>query len=406
VKLVGRVPVEPLDDERWTNIERRIVAGAADAAGTHHRESRFSFARLVAATAVVAIGAGLVGWKLHAPGAPAHVAEAPLRVQTDAVASTIDIGDAKITSDPSTRFEVTRPDGGVLVSMTRGKVDLQVGKRGDRPPLVVHAGDTDVVVVGTQFSVDFGDGSGHVDVRVTEGVVKVVRQQREDRVAAGEAWLTEKGKLTIAEVAKLDQLAAVDRKDTEIRIPTDGPDIGLHDRVAKVPDARIPTTTVHPDDHDSPRPTVRPDHIRRPTIDPPTDPRVDLKTDIRRQGVLPAMQLGTLDATHAVAKLREIASFKRGPEASLALYSIAVLQHLKLGRDSDALATLDMYRRRFSPKDDASKKEYNAALWLRVRISCLRQIDDQCRQAAFTYAHEEPGTPAGRVAERLSITSD
>ena len=28
MKLVGRIPVEPLDDERLTNLERRIVLGA------------------------------------------------------------------------------------------------------------------------------------------------------------------------------------------------------------------------------------------------------------------------------------------------------------------------------------------------------------------------------------------
>ena len=34
MKLVGRIPVEPLDDERLTNIERRIVVGVVgDARG-------------------------------------------------------------------------------------------------------------------------------------------------------------------------------------------------------------------------------------------------------------------------------------------------------------------------------------------------------------------------------------
>src|SRR5439155_874953 len=75
----------------------------------------------------------------------------------------------------------------------RGKIELEVARRDARPPLTVRAGDTDVIVVGTHFTVDYGDGRGEVDVRVRDGVVRVIHQQQETRVAAGQAWRTRGG---------------------------------------------------------------------------------------------------------------------------------------------------------------------------------------------------------------------
>jgi hypothetical protein len=71
---------------------------------------------------------------------------------------------------------------------------------------------------------------------------------------------------------------------------------------------------------------------------------------------------------------------------------------LKLGRNGDALQTLDAYVRRF-----VGGKEYKAALWLRVRILCVKTVDDRCRQAAYTYLHQATDTPAARVAEALTL---
>jgi len=237
MKLVGRVPVEPLDDERLTNIERRIVAGATDAMA-NHREARFSPSfGFAAATVVVVLGAGLVGWKLRGGSTEQLADTSPLHVQTDALATTLDIGDARITSDPSTTFDVTRPDGGVLIQMAKGKVALEVGKRGNRAPLVVRAGDTDVEVVGTQFSVDFGDGTGAVDVKVTEGVVKVKQKSAAEpqRVAAGDEWKLDNS-------GEAHFIAGGTIAATVIVVPPIAKDVGLHDRVAQVPSSRIPTT--------------------------------------------------------------------------------------------------------------------------------------------------------------------
>ncbi|HMG23925.1 MAG TPA: FecR domain-containing protein, partial [Kofleriaceae bacterium] len=182
MKLAGRIAVEPLDEERLTNIERRVVAGAVDAAIRGElRAPRWRLGGAVAAVAIAAAGA--IGWALHtAPAGEPIAAADPAAVQVQTAGpsgpgrAVLDIGDARIESDPDTAFAVTRPGAGVLIAMARGKLGLEVAKRGDRPPLIVRAGDTDVVVIGTRFSVDYGDGHGEVDVRVTEGVVRVVHQ--------------------------------------------------------------------------------------------------------------------------------------------------------------------------------------------------------------------------------------
>ena len=406
MKLFGRVPVQPLSDERWTNIERKIVAGAADAmAAGRPRESRWGTFAFAAVTVVLVAGAGFVGWKLRGPGEQPVVAEAaPLTIDSDAKATAIDIGDARITSELGTRFTVTRPGTGVVIAMDHGKVGLEVGKRGNREPLIVRAGETDVVVVGTQFTVDF-DGHDNVDVRVTEGVVKVVRKGAEARVAAGQAWQTTRGTIALADAGPSGRplIADADAKpDDEIEIPT-GPrkDIALHDRTAKVPDARIPTTGVTGGNE---KPVGKPEVIQPPA--PPVTPHAALRQDVltrlrKAQPILPAIRVGNLTDAATIPVLRE-QSLKTGPEASAAMYSIAVLQATRLGRSGDAIATLDAYVRRFR-----GGTEYNAALWLRVVIKCRQAIDDHCRQAAFTYAHESPGTKEGELASVLStMTSE
>lgn len=402
MKLVGRVPVQPLSDERWTNIERKVVAGAADAMAAGHRESRWGVFAFAAVTIVLVAGAGLVGWKLRGGSEQPSVAEAPLTIESGDK-TTIDIGDAKIASELGTKYTVMRPGSGVVIAMQRGKVGLEVGKRGDRDPLIVRAGDTDVIVVGTQFSVDF-DGHDNVDVRVTEGVVKVLRAQKHDFVAAGQAWQSTRGVIALADAGPTGgplAMAPSTEPKADVVIPTDGKEIALRDRVAKVPDVKV-----------SPNPQPNPDkrvgapEVTRP-LPPPMTPHAQLAQSVKTRltlsfrGIKPAVELGNVTPAASIANLRE-QSLKTGPEASAAFYTIAVLQATKLGRTGDAITTLDAYVRRFR-----GGAEYKAALWLRVVIKCQQAIDDHCRQAAFTYSHEDPGSSQGELASVLStMTSE
>lgn len=405
MKLVGRIPVEPLDDERLTNIERRIVTGAADAAARSVRPARGNLALGLALIALFIVGAGVAGWKLRGPGAPAGVvATAPIEVHTEAARSSLAIGDATVTSDPETAFVVTRPGTGVLIEMTGGRVELEVGKRGDRAPLVVRAGDTDVVVIGTRFSVDYHDGQ--VSVRVTEGVVKVVRQQQEVRVAAGQAWQTKQGVVALAalpdrEVATIpaDKVASA---EAEINMG-EAPEV-LHDRVAKVPDIRTPTSGqsdrgAGASGSGAPAKPSKADQQSRLGPDA-SDPKGDLKTLVRAQAVFPALDVGEPDALKAIAIYQRHMREKQGEDHLYAFYSMAVVQSMKLGRASDALSTIERFMRR-AP---VSSQYYLHGLWLKVRIHCVRAIDDSCRQAAEQYRRRDPDSKAAAVAERITLS--
>ena len=85
---------------------------------------------------------------------------------------------------------------------------------------------------------------------------------------------------------------------------------------------------------------------------------------------------GHVDAASEIAKLKKVAYSPTtlGPEASQALYQIAVLLYRPLGQDAEALRTLDVYTRRFN-----GGKELHAAMWLRVRIECSHAFDESCR---------------------------
>lgn len=410
--LKGRIPVEPLDDERMTNIERRIVAGAADAAASAApvRAPRFGLATAFALAAVVAIGAGFAGWSLRGDGGPKTIVAAdPVRVDTKGERTLLDIGDARIESDPLTDFTVTRPDGGVLITMKRGKVELSVDKRGNRAPLVVAAGDTRVIVVGTRFSVDYGDGTGGVDVRVFEGVVKVERQQQEMRVAAGEAWTMKRGKIALAELPEAPKPPATQvavktiddepRTDDKIEIDTTTPDV-LRDRQSSVPDAKQSTAPKQEPIKKHVGPEVTRDQAKS-SGSGGGSAAMDLMQLVKAQTLLAPMDLGVTPA-ESIAKYRDIAVKETGREAALAFYSIAYQQAMKLGRTGDALQTLDQYVRRFS--GTVYKDTYHAALWLRVRILCMKGVDDRCRQAAYTHMHQATGTPAAKVSELLTLS--
>ncbi|MDQ3336193.1 MAG: FecR domain-containing protein [Myxococcota bacterium] len=426
--LKGRIPVEPLDDERLTNIERRIVAGAADAAASGAssplRAPRFGWAMALAVTAVVAIGFGFAGWQLRGDGSRTVVAAEPVRVNTTGERSMLDIGDARIESDLLTDFTVTRPDGGVLITMKRGKVELLVGKRGNRAPLVVAAGDTRVIVVGTRFSVDYGDGTGDVDVRVTEGVVKVERHQQEVRVAAGQAWTTKRGVIALADLPEKSVQVAIangkhrgsetvdgatigapEKQDDQIEIDTNTPGV-LRDRTQTVPDAKLPAVNANngsANNGSAGKKLGGPEVTRQQASGGPGagSASMDLHALVRSQAVLAPLDLG-VKPTETIALYRKITVDEKGEKAALAMYSIAAQQHLKLGRNGDALSTLDQYVRRFAGTQ--YKETYHAALWLRVRILCAKTVDDRCRQAAYTYLHQAAGTPAAKVAEALTLS--
>jgi hypothetical protein len=404
--LHNRIPVEPLDEERLTNIERRLVVGVSELAAHPARGSRRYLAFAGAAFAVAA--AAVLGWKLRGNAAPIvqpqvaeHFAVDTALPASGFAISTIELDGATISygdTGATTAFEVARSDGRVVVDMKHGTLDLAVQHVPGRV-LVIRAGDTEIEDIGTKFSVAY-DGKASVDVRVTEGEVKVSRHQQDVRVAAGKAWTSDGGLVALADLVKPAPAPVV-------QAPTPAPPIvaitapqpAMRDHQAAVPAVATPAHPVHvqkPDEHHEPI-------VRAPTTQQAiqnADPYVELRTAIRKQPIAFDPKIdGKADAANEIAKLKKIAYSPTtlGPEAAQATYQIAVLLHRPLGQDAEALHTLDMYRRRF-----ASGKEMSAALWLRVRIQCGHTIDEDCRRAAYSYQHEVTTGEAAEVAIRIT----
>src|SRR5687767_5051508 len=101
MKLVGKVPVEPLDDERLTNIERRLVVHVSEMKQQPMRAPRRMLA--FAGVAMAVLVAGFVGWKLRGDGTPVVAPSDP--EQLAMTAGALDLGGAEITGKD---FTVTR----------------------------------------------------------------------------------------------------------------------------------------------------------------------------------------------------------------------------------------------------------------------------------------------------------
>lgn len=372
--LRDRIQVPPLDDERLTNIERRLVVGVSELAHQRAPVARrglgFAAAGLVACAA-----AALIGWKLHAvpatePPAPEHFAVVD--------GSKISVDGATLGGTAS--YEVTRDPRRLVVDMKRGSLELAVVHDPQRT-LVIRAADTEIEDVGTHFRVDF-DGASAVQVRVTEGEVKVTRHAQVVRVAAGNGWTTDRGLLALAEL------------DPVVAVAEPAP---VASTVAVEP-APAPAPIAKPAIHRAPRVLAAPT-VPTP-IAVPADPYVELRTAIRKVPLelAPAID-GRADAANEIAKLKKVAYSPTtlGSEASLALYQIAVLLYRPLGQDAEALRTLDMFQRRFH-----GGKELRAAMWLRVRIECGHTFDEACRRAAYSYQHDVTSGEATEVAIRIT----
>jgi hypothetical protein len=386
-KLQPRILVEQLAEERLTNIERRIVIGASERApaGVPRRGVAF-----VAGSLLAVATAALIGWRLHTAPAVAPVGVEP---QHFAVADGSKIAVDGTTVGGMASYAVTRTPGRVEILLQRGELELAV-VHDPRRALVIHAGETEIEDIGTKFRVDF-DGASALVVRVTEGEVQVTRRGQVARVSAGHAWTTAGGLVALAvlDAPRPTSVASTDPATPPVIARQVAPQVAPH--VTTMPELahhepvvrHLAVVATHVEPH--PMPAVA-------TV----DPYVELRTAIRSVPLELAPSIdGHADAATAVAKLKKIAYSPTtlGPEASAATYQIAVLLYRPLGQESEALNTLEMYRRRFS-----GGKEMHAAQWLRVRIECGHAVDEACRRAAYSYQHEVPSGLASDVAIRIT----
>ncbi len=384
-RLRDRVPVEALDDERLSRIERGVISALPARPGAR-APWRGAAPWLAAAVAAAVAAVALVGlWRRGDGGAP--LAARPTTIVAGAAGATIDLGDAVIVAGGGATFSVARPDGGVDIALTRGKLELDVAPRRGRPPLVVHADDVAVVVVGTRFAVERGD---EVAVTVTEGLVRVERGGTTDMVAAGQAW-SQRARVAAGPAAP----AAPAEGDVPVVATTagDGAATGaeidvdvLRDRAAAVPPA--PTR----DGGEGEARDRRGDARERRRDPAATD---DRRPSGRQAGA--AVELDPLAELAADLAAQPLAA--AGAGASGELYGKA-LAEFRRGRAREAGRLLDAYRVRFP-----SGSEREAVAWLRVRIACAGGIADGCRKAANAYlgAHDDGGRRAG-IARRITAT--
>jgi hypothetical protein len=348
MKLKGRIPVEQLEDERLTNIERKLVVAVSDMAHEPSRASSWSRRGLAVASFAMAVAiAGVVGWKLRTPAA---------------------------TQAPVTHAS-TRTD----LAMSKGTLELDV-KHDPNRLLVVHAGDTDIEDVGTKFSVDY-DGAGHVEVRVTEGEVKVKRGGQEFDVTVNNAWSTETGVVTIAQLDSATTVVAhndieIDPTGATIDTPkgngaSNGSDAAKGSEAAKGSDAIAKGS-----DAGSASGSASGKH-----------------------------KAGTTNIKKAILAVDQLRTATSDADKSSIMYSIAVQQHLQKDDAAARHSIKGIINGR--TKDEA----YRDAMWLQVRISCMRWLEkpndegdrEKCRVAAKSYTKNIPSGVGAGIADKILV---
>jgi TolA-binding protein len=126
--------------------------------------------------------------------APAVLADAKLETKSDELSVTLADGSQVELGAHSAVQVHGRQSSSVSLALARGQVTCDVTHRAGRK-FSVRAGDVEVRVVGTKFSVKASAGpSPRVEVAVLRGVVEIESQRRPGivaRVAAGQVWVQE-----------------------------------------------------------------------------------------------------------------------------------------------------------------------------------------------------------------------
>ena len=382
MNLQGKVPVEQLDDERLTNIERRLVVAVSDMRVPAERAPRrvLAFAGMAMALAI----AGIVGWKLRGTPAIEPTVEVPQRlaINTDTT-HTVTLDDAVLTSGPASDLVVERTRGRVVIQMTRGTIDMQVTHDPSRV-LIVRAGDIEIEDIGTRFSVEY-DGKAHVEVRVTEGDVKVKRAGQHTDVAAGFAWTADRGKLTIAALDAVTTVVATGPTITPTEPVTPVAPVGPTQVPTQVPPTAPDAGSAAGSNSEAGSGSAV---VRKPA-------KSNARVALDKLAIEEPLDVGTKDFNTAIAKYLDLAvSMGDAQDKTQVLYSMAVLQH-RAHQDKAALYSLSGVIKR------QGGKAYRAALWLNVRIECMQRFDDECRQAADLYLRKVPDGVAAGVAQTI-----
>jgi FecR-like protein len=248
-------PIEPLSPEAWARIEHDVFARLDQERREATPRSNVRVLRLVslasAAGVAFAAAAMLALWLRGGsePAAPAHAvatatsaaasppasavaANAPVaetapvdpqrvdarrvedgaHVLTNDLAEQLRIGDSEVVLAARSELDVKGSDErGWLLELVRGRIDVHVAPRAQRPDFVTHAGEVEVRVVGTRFSVERDTARG-ARVTVEEGKVRVSERGQNVLLTAGDSWSGfERPPLAGAKSASARRAAAAER---------------------------------------------------------------------------------------------------------------------------------------------------------------------------------------------------
>lgn len=181
-------PIEDLSDISWQRVERDLFARLDGAPGMEPERPTRRTGMWVATAAVIAAAAAALLLVL-ASGDDSAERAVVSRLVTEGAPSSITVGDAAITAAPHTALLVTESAAGIQVILERGAVDCSIPPQKSRAPFVVIAGEVQVSVTGTHFSVArFGDTA---EVVVMRGEVSILSGGQRYTVGAGSRWPAE-----------------------------------------------------------------------------------------------------------------------------------------------------------------------------------------------------------------------
>jgi hypothetical protein len=221
MKNVLRVEVEPLSEQRWAAIERALLTQLEGetqrAADLPKRRNRTASLRPWRGAAMPWLAAALVVGALifvvfAAVDSPEIASvDHPSRITTGESGSHLALSGLTLDVEPESAVVVSEEtEQGRLLVLDRGSIVCGVAPRSGDAPLIVQAGNTQVRVIGTRFSVTRQDESAHV--KVFKGVVEVTSAGRSLRLTAGEEWSNQPTRATTANQADSAQPASADEE--------------------------------------------------------------------------------------------------------------------------------------------------------------------------------------------------
>lgn len=391
-RLADKVTVEPLTPDRIARIEQ-AVAATLPAAAPVRPPRRWWPAPAVAAVAL----AGAFAFVLLRPHTESESVASSTRVVTPAgEGASLSAGDATIDVAGGTAAEIFHADDGTIeVVLYTGAVECEVPPIEGRPPFLVRAGDVDVRVVGTHFSVERDDD---VRVAVTRGKVQVTSPDGVVAVAAGESW--SRPAIALGErapswaVAAVESRRAVASAGVEPSAATDPPPVSP--RAANAPDPAPERLAEVADPPSKPRDKPRRDAGPAPAVvaSPSSSIPKPYGGKPTTRALVDARELESSDLSDAIKLYQNALS---GSEAEYALYRLAYLEYMRRDNVSSATRYAHGVEKRF-PNGDYAKHAH----WLRIYALHAQGNKAATRAAAQSYLRRDyDGAPHRDVAAKL-----